>query len=89
MNENNTGEEKDTVTVTVEKSAKTHIMKPEYLLQMDKLFMKNGEIFLVTKAGPDQIELMMVSRKVVKKENIQEFMDNLGFVERSECFEKG
>jgi hypothetical protein len=83
------GNTEDKVTIQVDKSKKTQLLNPEYLLQYDKIYMKNGDIFLVTKAGADQIELMMQSRKIVKKENIQEFMDNLGFVERSECFEKG
>ena len=82
-------ETNENVSIQVEKSAKTQILNPEYLLHYDKIYMKNGDIFLVTKAGTDQIELMMVSRKIVKKENIQEFMNTMGFVERSDCFEKG
>ena len=79
----------DTVSIKVDPSAKTQIKSPEYLLQYDKVYMKNGDIFLITKAAKDQIEMMMVNRVLLPKEHVNEFMKKLDYVERSECFEKG
>ena len=76
------------ISVKVEKSAKTQLKNPEYLLQYDKIVMKNGDVWLVTKADKNQTELMLASRRILKKENIQDLLKGLEYIERSDCFEK-
>ena len=77
------------VSISVVESEKRKIENPDYLLKMDNIEMKNGEKYLVTNVDSGEVELMMITRKRIKKEDISNFLKDMSFVERSDCFEIG
>jgi len=80
--------EKTNLNIYVEESEEKRLEKPEYFLKYDKIIMKDGTEWIITEANSGQIELMMAGRKIIKKEDISSFLENMSYVERAECFEK-
>jgi len=68
--------------------SKTHdISSPEEFLFADEIHMKDGSVWLVTKANSREIELMLKTRKSITQAQIQDFVRDLSFIHRAECFE--
>lgn len=77
--------DKKSMTIFVEESKKKKIRNPDYLLQMDKIFFKDGSYCVVTKANQKEIE---ITKKVkIKKEDVSKFLEKSSYVLRAECFE--
>ena len=72
--------------IFVEESKKRKLKKASYLVQMDRVFFKDGSVVIVTKANEEEIQIM--SKKTIKKEEIQDFLKNSSYVLRTECFDK-
>jgi hypothetical protein len=77
------------LTITVEESKIRKIKDPEYVLNMDKIFCLNGDKYLVTEASKDKIELMMINRRKLSRQDLAGFLSQVSHVERADCFEKG
>jgi hypothetical protein len=73
----------------VEESKIRKIKNPEYILKMDKIFCQNGDRYLVTEATQDKIELMMINRRKLSRQELVGFLSQVSHVERADCFEKG
>lgn len=74
--------------IYVAESEKTKIENPEYFLQMDKLFFNDGSKGVITKASQEEIEIMMTSRIIVKKGEVEDFLKKISHIMRANCFEK-
>jgi hypothetical protein len=75
------------MTIEFEPSKISNIKNPEYLLNMDKLIMSNGDTWLVSNASKNKIELQLLSRKTISQENLPEFLKDLNHIQRADCFE--
>lgn len=80
--------ETSALNVAVEESGKRVIDRPEYILQMDKIVMKNGHEFVVAKANQNEIELMPTTRLKIKKSDLATFLATVKHIIRADCFEK-
>ena len=76
------------VSVVVEESQKRKIENPEYILQMDRLVMKDGTNLIVTEANQEEVSLMVMGDLKIKKEDLVTFLKNLDYVIRADCFER-
>ena len=79
--------ETDDLTICFEPSPVRNIKDLQEILFMDKLYMKNKDVWIVTKADADRIELMLQSRKMLDKSNLLKFIKDLQFIKRAECWE--
>lgn len=79
---------KSGLTILVEDSKVRKIKNPDYVLKMDKIFCLNGDKYLVTEASQDKIELMMISRRKLSRQDLPDFLKQVSHIERADCFEK-
>jgi uncharacterized protein YlzI (FlbEa/FlbD family) len=76
------------LTITVEESKIRKIKDLDYVLKMDKIFCINGDKYLVTEASQEKIELMMISRRKLSRQELAGFLSQVSYIERADCFEK-
>lgn len=79
---------KEKVSVSVEESPKRKIENPEYILQMDRIVMKDGMNFVVTEASQEELVLIPMGGMKLKKEDLSTFLQNVQYVIRADCFER-
>jgi hypothetical protein len=75
------------MTIQYESAKVKQIEKPENLCYMDELHMKNGDVWLLTKANSGEVELMLKTRKTIKKNDVPTFLEGMSFLKRAECFD--
>lgn len=77
------------IIITADESKIQTIRHPGYIRAMDRVFCSNGDQYLATKALPDCIELMLVSRRKIPVHELDAFLHGVSHIERADCFEKG
>lgn len=75
------------LTISVEESKIRKLINPDYILKMDKIICQNGDRYLVTDVSQDRIELMLINRKKISRQNLADFMKQVLHIERADCFE--
>lgn len=75
------------MTIQYEPAKIEQIEKPKNLCYMDELHMKNGDVWLLTKADSGEIELMLKTRKTIKRNDVPSFLEEMSFLKRAECFD--
>ena len=79
---------KDKVLVSVVESPKRKIENPEYILQMDRIVMKDGLNFVVTECNQEELTLMPMGGMKLKKEDLATFLKDIQYILRADCFER-
>jgi len=79
---------KSGLNISVDESKTRRIERPDYVLKMDKIFCLNGDRYLVTEASQNKIELMMINRRKLSRQDLTNFFKLVSHIERADCFEK-
>ena len=74
------------VSIHLEPTEVKTIDQPKDLCFTDELYMNNRDVWLITKVDSEEVELMLKTRRIIKKNDISSFLQEMSFVKRADCF---